>query len=54
MALEQRIRDNLKKNAKKLSVEERRSFKKMARFLTKTKHIQKLPSIKKYKELGIL
>ena len=54
MTLAKKIRKELKLNGKKLSANDRRTLEEMAHFLSKTKGIYDLPSIKKYEELGIL
>ena len=54
MTLAKKIRKELKVNGKKLSPDDRKVLREMAHFLTKTKGIYELPSIKKYEELGLL
>ncbi len=54
MTLAKKIKKGLKLNGKKLGADDRKTLKEMAHFLTKTKGIYNLPSIKKYEELGIL
>jgi hypothetical protein len=54
MTLAKRIEDNLKKNGKTLSKEERESLRGMAASLKKTKNIYRLASVKAYEALGLL